>query len=243
MSAVERELRDLGGRLEWPPTPDVARAVAERIVATPRRTVPWWRRRAALAVALVAIAAAVVATLAVPSARTAVLRWLGLGSVQIVHVDELPTVPATGTLPGRPVTLAEAQSAVRFDLLAPPAALGRPDLILVLDEPGIVTFVWGDADAPRFTVTELPGEPAPWIVGKLIPPGSSVENLSVDGRPALWITGAHEIAVLDPARGEPIFDTARLAGNTLLVDRGALTLRLEGDITREQALELARDFP
>ena len=204
---------------------------------------PWWRRRAALAVALVAIAAAVVATLAVPSARTAVLRWLGLGSVQIVHVDELPTVPATGTLPGRPVTLAEAQSAVPFDLLAPPAELGRPARILVLDERGIVTFVWGRPDAPRFTVTELPGGPAPWIVGKLIPPDGSVENLSVDGRPALWIVGEHEIAVLDPATGQPIFDTARLAGNTFLVDRGDVTLRLEGDITRAQAVEIARAFP
>ena len=74
------------------------------------------------------------------------------------------------------------------------------------------------------------------------PAGVPIEELRVGDRPALWIDAAHEVAVLDPRTGEGLFDTARLAGPTLLVDRGEQTLRVEGDLTREQAVRIARGF-
>ena len=241
---LERELRELGDRLEWPPTPDVAAAVSARVDSAPARRRPWPRRRVALAVALGVVLAGLVATLAVPSARTAVLRWLGIGSVQIVHVDELPPVtPATGPLPGRAVSLAEARRTVPFPLLDPPAELGPPDRVLLLHGGRGATLVWDDGGTPRLAVTQLPGAPAPWLVGKLIPPGTSAVEFREEGRAAVWITGRqHQVAVLDPRTGQPIFDSARLAGNTLLVDRGTLTLRVEGDLSRSQALAIARGF-
>lgn len=92
MTSLERELRDLGGAIEWPETPDVARLVAARVAAPPERA---RHRRLALLVAVVV--AALLAVLAVPPARTAVLDWLGIGGARITVVDELPpvrTVPA-----------------------------------------------------------------------------------------------------------------------------------------------------
>lgn len=249
MNGLERELRGLAAAVEWPPTPEIASAVSARVAGSAPPRAPWWRRREVLAVALATLAAAVVATLAVPPARTAVLRWLGIGSVRIVYVDdlppaaELPPVALLRTLPGTPVSPAVARRAVSFTLLDPPSSLGRPARLLLLRDPGIVTYVWGDPAAPRLTVTQLPGSPAPWLVGKLIPPGATVQELRQGGRRAVWISGApHRIAVLDPRTAEPIYDSARLAGNTLLVDRGELTLRVEGDLTRAQALRIARAF-
>lgn len=252
MNGLERELHGLAAAVEWPPTPDLAVSVAARIAAVAPAAEPWWRRRrVVLAVALATLIAALVATLAVPTARSTVLRWFGIGSVRVEHVDEpapppaaVPRPPAPVlSLPGQQVTLAEARRAVPYELLDPPAELGRPDHVLLLAPQRIVTFVWGDLDAPRFTVSQLPGEPAPWIVGKLIRPGTSAQQFFEGGLPALWISGnRHEIAVLDPETGEPIFDSPRLAGNTLLVDRGGLTLRVEGNFSRERALEIARSF-
>jgi hypothetical protein len=242
MRPLERELRGLAADVAWPPAPDVTRAVAARLGAEPPATSRWWRRRPILAVALAALLAAVVATLAVPPARTAVLRWLGIGSVRIERVEELPATLPAGPLPGQQVSLTEARAAVSFDLLEPPPALGPPGRILLRRREGIVTYVWGTPSTPRLAVTQLPGGPAPWLVGKLIPPGTGVQRLSVGGKPAIWIDGPHEIAVLDPERDEPLLDRARLAGNTLLVDRGTVTLRLEGRFTLAQAQRLARAF-
>lgn len=239
MTALERELRALGDTLEWPPAPDVVAAVGSRL--QPAARTPWWRRRAVLAVAAAAIVAAVVATLAVPSARTSVLHWLGLGSVRIVQVDELRPTTTTGPLPGQPVTLAEARESAPFPLLEPSSELGTPDLVLVGSH-GIVTYVWGSPDAPRLAVSQLPGSPAPWLVGKLVPSGVPIEELTIDDRPAIWIGATHEVAVLDGRTGAEIWDIARLAGPTLLVDRGDQTLRVEGDLTREQAVRVARAF-
>ena len=103
MNDLERALLELD--VEWPATPDLATAVMTRIAAEPRepraaarrrdrapaQRAPWrrlpalsagWRARAAyVAAALVILAGG---TLAVsPEARSTVLRWLGLGSVEI----------------------------------------------------------------------------------------------------------------------------------------------------------------
>ena len=92
MPELERELRDLAVALDWPATPDLAPAVRRRIAEepAPRRA---GARPAALVVALAVLAVAVGAVLAVPSARTAVLEWLGLRGVTVERVETLPTAP------------------------------------------------------------------------------------------------------------------------------------------------------
>jgi hypothetical protein len=95
---LELGLRELD--VDWPETPDVAAAVATRI--EPRRSP--WRRRIAIAVAALALLFG--GTMAAsPAARTDVLRWLGLKSVEIKKAP-LPTPrPGAGLNLGTPSTL------------------------------------------------------------------------------------------------------------------------------------------
>src|SRR5262249_22537549 len=76
--------------------------------------------------------------------------------------------------------------------------------------------------------------------------GSSthVQQLRIGGRPAVWITGApHFFGYIGGRDGRdvrPIHPALR--GNTLLWQRGGLTLRVEGKLTLDQALRIARSL-
>ena len=64
----------------------------------------------------------------------------------------------------------------------------------------------------------------------------------MEGGRGIWLEGEpHGFYYLDEA-GQPRDETLRLARNTLLWERGPLTFRLEGDLTREQALAVARSL-
>src|SRR5262245_14560552 len=108
---LERALHDLGERLAYPATPDLAASVRRRIAALPEPARPtwwqgiyvWWsgldqRRAFATAVlALVLIGAVVIAL--VPTARETVAGWLGVRGIHIVFVDETPTPVPTSPAP------------------------------------------------------------------------------------------------------------------------------------------------
>jgi len=95
---LERALRDLGNRLAYPPTPNLAAQVRARLAAesAPRR--PSWTDLFAarrLAVALLLAVLLLGGLLALwPEARTVVADRLGLRGVTIFHVPEVPTPPA-----------------------------------------------------------------------------------------------------------------------------------------------------
>ena len=96
MTNLERELRGLAPSVEFPPERDLAPSVRARIGAARPRP-----RRLVLALALVVVAIAV--AFAVPPARSAILRWLGLGNARIEFVDRLPDVAdAPAARPRRP---------------------------------------------------------------------------------------------------------------------------------------------
>jgi hypothetical protein len=62
--------------------------------------------------------------------------------------------------------------------------------------------------------------------------------VSVGGTDALWFDEPHEVALLE-ADGTKRTKSARLAGHTLIWQEGSTTLRLEGDVTLERAVEIA----
>ena len=86
---LDRALTDLATSLEFPPTPDLAAAVAARLdeaPATRPRTRRWswpagWRRLAVAGLAAVLLAAAVL--VASPGTREAVARRLGLRGIGV----------------------------------------------------------------------------------------------------------------------------------------------------------------
>lgn len=238
--SLEHELHSLAHELAWPQTPDVTSRVLAAIEQeqAPRR--PLLRRRTALAIGL-AVIVATVAALAVPQARTAILRALGLGSVRIEIVDELPPLaPRTDlSLLGTPATAAEARR--RFpEALQPDAdVLGAPDEIRLSDDPAQISYAWLDPSGVRLLVSVIAGRFVGSSFVKALGPDSTLEDLTVDGRRAMWITGsAHGFGIEGP--GGVDFEELRLSANALLVEDEEATIRVEGDLTRDEAIRVVR---
>lgn len=237
MRELERDLRALGAAIEFPPTPSLAPRVRARIEHAPRRT--WLARRQALAVALATLAVAAVAVLAVPQARTAVLRSLGIGAVTIQRVDTLPAARERALTAGLgpPLTRAEAERRAGFELALPPLEPGAQPRFYA--ERGFAAVALEHEREPVLLV-ELQGSQLAF--GKKVAvEGTRVEPVSVGGASGLWIEGAPHVVMWERPDGQIRERTLRIAGNTLLWTRGDLTLRLEGELTRAQSLALARE--
>jgi hypothetical protein len=254
MTDLHAELSAL--RIEWPETPDLAEAVLRRLAepepepARPRRRRTW---RPVLAYAAAVIAVGFAITMAAsPDARSAVLEWLGLKSVEVERREPTAPPPRPGELGsnlglGTPVTLDEARDRSPFLRLPSAAGLGRPDAIYLGGDN--VSLVYGDR--PGYTRAETTGAAllvqefrarvTPFIM-KSVGQGARLERLRVDGAPAYFIVGSHGFAY---QQGQSVdFEQQRLAGNTLLVERpDGLLLRIEGDIERDRAVAIARSVP
>jgi hypothetical protein len=224
MAELDVALRQLGREIEFPPTPDIASAVRGRL-ERPRLSL----RPVAIALAVVVVA--IGAVLAVPPARTAILDWLGLRGVSIVHVDKLPATPSARPLElGRRVSLDEARARAPW-LLVPDDA---PDLAYMRGDR--VSLLWGTPTSVRLLLSEFRGRA---YIEKLLGPGTDVEPVTVRGEEGAWLEGPQVVMFRDPV-GSIHDNPAWLAGNTLLWQHGDLVLRLEGDISKDEALRIAR---
>ena len=267
LADVERALADLAASLEFPPTPDLAAAVSARLdegsartpAPAPRRWT-WpagWRRLAVAGLAAVLLAAAVL--VASPGTREAVARRLGLRGIGVeLGGTPPPTVTTTpgGRLDlglGRRVSLEEARRRVSFPVLVPgTGGLGQPDAVFVSEvvpPGGRVDLVWRarpGLPASPFTdagllLTEFRGEPTPEFIKKVAVAGQ-VEFVEVGGEPAYFFSGEPHFFTYRDSAGNFREEQTRLAGNTLIWQRGELTLRLEAQISKEEALRIAESM-
>jgi hypothetical protein len=234
-----RELRDLEPWLAVPPPPDVRVAVRTRLSASAGRPSRRWPAAAAVVLLALAIALVPQTRAAVANATTAILRFAGI---------ELASGPPTKTLPARPsplpttgsVTLQQARQRARFPV-GVPTRLGPPERVLVSDPdatgaPRVVSLLYRGGTV---RLDELDGTLAPFFAKKLDVGG--VVWTDVQGRPALWIPAPHTVVYVD-RNGVERSETARLAGATLIWQRAAVTYRLEGHLTLDEALAIARSI-
>ena len=237
MAELERELLALGRELDYPPTPDVAGAVSGRLART-RAPRGWWVRRRAVALAFVVLAAALAGVLAVPQARTAVLEWLGLRGVAVKRVETLPPSRAAGLELGQLVRIERAQRFVPYRIQLPDTERGEPDRVYLNFRVagGQVALLLTDG-GKRVLFIQFRGS---HVAEKLVGPQTTLERLTVDGAPALWISGRPHSFIYREPGGNVAAEEFRLAGNVLLWERDGLTFRLEGPLTKERALEIAR---
>ena len=239
MTELERALVSLGRDLEVPEAPDVVTGVLAHLdhrregrgIRAPRRLV--------VAVALVLLAA-LLATLAIPDARSALFRVLHIGGASIEVVDELPEVPVEPDLEltlGQRVTLAEARRDAGFDVKQ---LEEDPDTVYIGDR-GTVWHLYGPPERPRLLLAQTPFHSVDQelLLKKLTAPGTQVEPVSVGGADAVFLSGAPHFFLLLDELGNPVEESARLAGTVLLWSEGGIAYRLEGDVDRETALELA----
>jgi hypothetical protein len=229
VTELELRLEELGRELAFPPAPELAPRVLER--TRQRRPFPW--RAAALAFAVLAVA--IGTAFAVPQARSAILRFFHLGGATVVRVDTLPATverSRAGGL-GEELTLAQAQRRVGARFLLPPGA--RPERAFVLGD-ALVTVVL-HYRGEQVLLSEFSSF-GPGSLRKLTGAEANVRPAHVNGAQALWIEGPHafEYYGLNGFRTAPV----RVRGNVLLWLRNGRTLRLEGPLTKDQALSLAR---
>ena len=240
MRELEQELLALGRALDVPEAPDLVPAVLSGIAT--RRVRPG-RRRVVLVLAALALAA-LVASLAIPDARSALLRFLQIGGARIELVDELPVVSSTPAelelMLGQRVSLDEARSSASFELLE---LDDEPDVVYLGDR-GTVWFLYGRPDAARLLVAQTPELEVDdqFILKKLAASGTSVEPLTVRGEPAYFLSGAPHVVMLLDEFGVTYPESARLARDVLVWEENGRTIRLEGDLTRDDALEIAHSL-
>jgi len=227
MPELERELRGLGESLAFPPTPDLAAGVRTRL---PERAPTLWARRLVLVAAV--LGAALVAGLAVPQARSAILRVFGIGAIHVEYVDKLP-----GVEPGVPLDLGREISAdeAPFRVLESPL-LGSPDGLYASGN--VVTQLYGTPEHVRLLVTQIGGRALrPEVVKKVVGTTTNTDFVAIAGiaEQALWIEGAPHVLSLPNA-------PERLAANTLIWTQGNKTMRLEGAESLDEAVAIAQSF-
>jgi hypothetical protein len=255
---LERELTTLGRDAVFPPTPDLAPTVIARIEAEGGMTPPPGRERARPAGRTLALAGGIAVLLAgtvaaaVPAARDAVSDLLGLGGVTIERTKAPPPSPPAGPQPlhlGPRVSLADARREVDFHILVP-RDLGPPDAThLRRGVPGgEISLLYrprpGLPEAPQtglgLLVTQVRGDLAPGYIRKQIFEGVRVRRPEIDGHRAIWLTGApHFVAVQAP---DGSVREERVAGDVLLVERGPVLVRLEGELSLREAVDVARSL-
>ncbi len=209
MNELERALVTLGRELELPPAPDLAAVVRSRLAR---------RRRRQWLIPLLAAVLAFGIALAVPPARSAILRLFHLRGAEVTIVDRLPPVPEAPASLGTPTTLA----ALPFRPLLPDGRKPRAVYLAAggawLRYPGLLLFEFQSGSAS--------------FLKKVAASDAKVEYVDVGGDPGIWIDADRHVVYLPGG-------SARIAGRTLLWQHGPLTLRLEADVSRARAIALA----
>ena len=208
MAELERLLTAAAREVDWPETP---------VIALPAGAPRGRRRRLVLAVAGAALAAFAVA-MAVPGARSALLRALHLEGVSIVRVGVLPPAeerPLAAAL-GTPITPAQAEQALSAPVALPPLAV-PPQLYL---QENVVSALL-DAGGPVLLSELRVGVGGDVILKKIAGPSTGVTPARIGRSRGLWISGEEHVYLAPTA-------PPRLAGNVLLWERDGVLYRLEG---------------
>jgi hypothetical protein len=255
LDQLERRLTELSSQVEWPATPNLAPAVHSRIVAPFVLRAPWYQTRWAVAAAALLIALA--ALTAYQPSRDAIANWVNV-HVFFQRVNELPTPSPQPPGPlgtrlglGTQTTMADAQNQVSWKIMVPDS-LGQPDEVYVQLPPdgptqGEVTLVYAARPGIRVSgetgvavlITEARGAVDKNFFGKMLGPDTTIEPVSVAGHEGYWIAGSPHMFIFIDAAGQFRDETMRLATNTLLLDESRTVVRIEGNLTKAQALQIA----
>ena len=91
-------------------------------------------------------------------------------------------------------------------------------------------------------MTEFRGDLVPGFIGKSLEPGTSAEEVSVNGDPGWWIAGKPHMIVVQ-VNGQERPETLRMAANTLIWDHAGVTYRIESGLSKADAFRIAAGLP
>jgi hypothetical protein len=147
---------------------------------------------------------------------------------------------------GDPIAIDDMSAALDVPLALPRAAgISAPVTAWLRD--GRLTMVWPSSPTLPATLEpglglilgEFRGSLEPDYFQKIVGPGTTVSPVTIGDVSGYWISGApHEIVYVD-ARGNPVFDSRRSVGDTLIWARGDVTYRLESGLGRTATIALA----
>jgi hypothetical protein len=255
MPDVEQQLLELGASLAWPATPHLAARVRYR-VAQPSRA--WYQSR--WAIAAIAFLIALAALVAYTPTRDVIARWFNLhANIQRTEHPPTPSPLPPGPLGqrlglGNSTTLETARTQVSWTITVP-KSLGDPDEVYLQQPPtgpsqGEVTLVYSarpgipvsGQTGVSVLITEARGAVNKNFFGKMLGPDTTLEELQVNGHPGFWIAGNPHVFYFTDTNGQFRDETMRLATNTLIFDNGDTVVRIEGNLTKAQALEIAKSL-
>jgi hypothetical protein len=229
MTELERALVALGNELDFPAVPDLTWRVRERLQ---RRR---WVRPVVFAVALGALAIGV--AMAVPPARSAILKFFHIGSATVERVETLPPAqhrPLTAGL-GPALTRSAAESRSQVELKLPNVA--APTRYYA--QPGMISTLIR-VDGKPVLLTELKGDQM-GLFKKFAAPATKVQPVQL-GEFGLWIHGGPHVLMWQVNFGRIHEVRTRLAGDVLLWLSEGTTYRLEGALDRAKMLEVAHQI-
>jgi hypothetical protein len=237
MTELERALVALGYELDFPHEPNIVAAVRDRLAERRRFAFAPSRRVLAVAVALVVVAFGI--AMAVPQARSAILRFFHIGAASVERVETLPRAehrPLQAGL-GPPLSRAVAEQRAHVQIRLPELAGSPPSRYYA--QPGLVATLLHYRGKAVLLAEMLQDQVS--ITKKFVSPRTQVEPANI-GEFGLWIQGGEHVIRWQFGAGEPRTIQTRLAGNVLLWLESGRTYRLEGQLDKRQMLRLARNI-
>jgi hypothetical protein len=248
MERVEQDLRLLSEAMTYPATPAIAAAISRRLGEAARyepQRARIWQLALAGAAATVVLAAAIAGSIA--PARDAVADFFD--RINIFETDEsikgLPT-----EITGAPLTLEEAEARLGAPILLPAYPEGiAPQRVLLQDfgEVNSAVIFFRHPNGATFALFETSARIGKGIsgvpVGKGVPdPETQVTTVPGLGSEAYWLKGLRIVQYYDP-QGNVIPESVRATDvNTLIWDENGFVFRLEGDLSQEEAVRIARSL-
>ncbi|HEU4759161.1 MAG TPA: hypothetical protein VFT91_04170 [Dehalococcoidia bacterium] len=242
IDSLERVLLRLSRPAAYPATPDLAAAVRRRLAsqAAPRTAAaPRWALAAVMAAAIL-VALGVVIGVAAP-AREAVADLF-----ERIHIFQAEQPPAglPEDIGGTPVTLAEAEARLGFQVKLPAYPEGIETALA-----RVLYQEFGSTGVKAAALFFEPAEGAPFVlfesnarVGKGLAVGATAERVQGLGDEAYWLKGLRIVEYYDPQGNFVRESERRTEANTLVWAEQGLVFRLEGDLSKDEAARMAQSL-
>jgi hypothetical protein len=185
------------------------------------------------------VAALLAVLIATPQGRAAIIHVLRFAGIELrQEPGPVPSPRSSASLPGgRATSLEQARHKVSFPILVP-AALGRPDEVVVSDGGRVVSLIYRRTPYGLVRMDEFAGH-LDLIYFEKIVHLNDVTEVEVNGTKALWIKGPHELVYVTRDGYEAVASARLTIGNTLVWGTKQVALRLEGNLGKTAALAIA----
>ena len=235
-------LTSTASSLTYPATPDLSSHVAARLASlAPRRTM---RSQRTWAYVVAALLLGLIVALGFSPSRDAIARLFGVEGSQIEVVPDLglteqPSALSFANRPAQVVELKDLPNLMGFEAALPAISEERFDSLAILyGTQWIVIHHYGSF---HLWQTKLPQDAN---FGKFITEDSILQEPSVNGVDAIWLSGGtHLVHYLDE-QGEVISASVRtVQASTLIWRTDAFFYRIETDLTLQETLRIAETLP